>query len=57
MYTEAGSDSTVQLTGAFQAVDSGRLAATTYLHVGPSSLDLSGSAYFSRSLLFYMNVL
>ncbi|WP_260866544.1 hypothetical protein [Paenibacillus silvae] len=24
---------------------------------GPSSLDLSGSAYFSRSLLFYMNVL
>ncbi|MBR2567466.1 MAG: hypothetical protein IKE29_23010 [Paenibacillus sp.] len=47
----------MQLTGAFQAVDSGRLTATTYLHVGPSSLDLSGSAYFSRSLLFYMNVL
>ncbi|MGC5777010.1 hypothetical protein [Paenibacillus pabuli] len=47
----------MQLTGAFRLTDSGWLTATESkelhsLRAGPSSLNLSGSTYFSRSLLF-----
>ncbi|WP_157284426.1 hypothetical protein [Paenibacillus pabuli] len=54
---EAGPDSAMQLTGAFRLTDSGWLTATESkelhsLQAGPSSLNLPGSTYFSRSLLF-----